>query len=207
MELYNNGFLELPQDIIKIWADNGYGKMVTRRQGNHNPRIISLPKEEDKGKHGLYYHVSFYDLQAANHMTMLPNSVDFVQQELYEVLKRDINDYWIVNCSNIKPHVYFLDFIAQIWRNGKMDISEHRETFIRNYYEVERVQEIATCIKDYSGIALKYGKYEDEHAGEQFSNHTVRILISQYMRDKKNRSDDLLWLTDASSFSDLSFTI
>ena len=41
MELYKDGFLKLPDDIIKIWADTGYGKMVSRRQGNANPRVLA----------------------------------------------------------------------------------------------------------------------------------------------------------------------
>lgn len=49
MELYRDGYLKLPDDVIKIWADNGFGKMVTRRQGNHNPRIPALPKENNTG--------------------------------------------------------------------------------------------------------------------------------------------------------------
>lgn len=32
MELYEQGHLELTKDIIKVCADNGFGKMVTRRQ-------------------------------------------------------------------------------------------------------------------------------------------------------------------------------
>ena len=55
--------LEPPEEVIKIWADNGYGKMVTRRQGNHNPRIPSLPATDFESAHGIYYHASFYDLQ------------------------------------------------------------------------------------------------------------------------------------------------
>ena len=105
MELYEQGYLELPQDIIKVRADNGYGKMVTRRQNNHNPRIPSMPDPEEKSPQGIYYHVSFYDLQAANHITMLPNSVEFVDGELNQVLENGGNDFWVVNCSNIRPHV------------------------------------------------------------------------------------------------------
>ena len=121
MTIYNHN-LYLPEDVIKIWADNGFGKMVTRRQENHNPRISALPNENDRGSHGIYYHASFYDLQAANHMTMLPNSAEFVCKELGEVIKRGMKDYWIINCSNVKPHVYFLDLIAKLWKNGKADI-------------------------------------------------------------------------------------
>ena len=59
LELYREGYLQIPEDVILIWADNGYGKMVSRRQGNHNPRVSALPTEGDKGRHGTYYHVSF----------------------------------------------------------------------------------------------------------------------------------------------------
>ena len=44
MELYKDGFLQLPADVIKIWADNGFGKMVSRRQENNNPRVPALPR-------------------------------------------------------------------------------------------------------------------------------------------------------------------
>ena len=102
MELYKDGFLKLPDDIIKIWADNGYGKMVSRRQGNANPRVPALPQQGNDGVHGIYYHASFYDLQAASHITMLPNSTEFVSQELTDVLIHGADDYWLINCSNIK---------------------------------------------------------------------------------------------------------
>ncbi len=202
MELYREGFLRLPGDVIKIWADNGFGKMVTRRQGNHNPRIPALPGEDDRGKHGIYYHVSFYDLQAANHMTMLPNTPELVQKELYEVLRREVRDYWIVNCSNIKPHVYFLDYIAQIWRDGSIDIVQHRKAYVRKYYGMEYEEEIAARLEGYPKYAVSYGRHGDEHAGEQFSNHVARILISQYMRNKNVGADELLWATDAESLKE-----
>lgn len=115
LELYREGCLQIPEDVILIWADNGYGKMVSRRQGNHNPRVSALPEEGDKGRHGTYYHVSFYDLQAANHITMLPNSMEFVEKELTDALRHGITDLWLVNASNIKPHVYPLSFIANLW--------------------------------------------------------------------------------------------
>ncbi|MDF2675529.1 MAG: hypothetical protein K0R09_3801, partial [Clostridiales bacterium] len=64
MELYKYGHIDLPDNVIRIWADNGYGKMVTRRMDLHNPRVPALPAEGDnENKHGIYYHASFYDLQ------------------------------------------------------------------------------------------------------------------------------------------------
>lgn len=202
MELYQAGFLKLPDDVIKIWADNGYGKMVTRRQGNHNPRIPALPKKEDTGRHGIYYHVSFYDLQAANHITMMPNKAQFIHDELKKVLSANVKDYWIINCSNVKPHVYFLDLIAQMWKNGDVNVEEHLKEYIEQYYGKDHVKEITECFKDYSNYALQYGEHEDDHAGEQFANHVARMLVSQFMKDKNSRAEDLLWATDAATLKE-----
>ena len=196
MELYQEKLLQLPEDVILIWADNGFGKMVTRRQENHNPRIPALPRERAEGRHGIYYHVSFYDLQAANHMTMLSNSPEFVKKELMEVRKRGMSEYWLINCSNIKPHVYYLDLLSLLWREGDADLEEHLQSYIAAYYGRENKREIASCFRRYFSSALAYGSHEDDHAGEQFANHVCRILVSQYMRDDKKRAMELLWATD-----------
>jgi hypothetical protein len=197
MELYKEGYLDLPADVIKIWADNGYGKMVSRRQMNHNPRIVALPPENDSGKHGIYYHVSFYDLQAANHITMLPNPPEFVADELGQVLRRGIDDYWIINCSNVKPHVYFLSVIARMWKEGMIDIPAHRSAYVSTYFGKESSAIIDECLKAYPKYAVAYGDCEDEHAGEQFTNHVPRMLLSQCMIDGNKRQEELVWATDA----------
>lgn len=193
MELYREGYLRLPEDVIKIWADNGYGKMVTRRQGNHNLRIEAMPEKSDRSCHGIYYHVSFYDLQAANHMTMLPNSPEFVKEELERVLEYGMKEFWLVNCSNIKPHVYYLDFIAEIWRKGKVSAAGQRKSYAEKYFGSSAEKTVSDCIKDYFSAAVSYGPNKDDHAGEQFTNHVSRILIHQFMNDRSRPSKDLLW--------------
>ena len=196
MELYQEGYLKLPEDVITIWADNGFGKMVTRRQWNHNPRIYALPVRPE-GRHGIYYHVSFYDLQAASHITMLPNSPEFIKQELEEVLQKDAKDYWIINCSNVKPHVYYLDFIAHMWKDGEINIEKQMEQYISQYYKTKETDRIKRCFRDYWKCAARFGEHEDEHGGDQFSNHVARVLVSQYMKNESERSEYMLWATDA----------
>ncbi len=192
MKLYKKGFLQLPDDVIKIWADNGYGKMVSRRQGNENPRVCALPEKKEEAN-GIYYHVSFYDLQAANHITMLPGRPEFVKRELMEVLEKGGDDFWIINCSNVKPHVYYLDFIARLWQKGDIRIERHRKEYVEKYYGSEGAGQIAERLKEYPQYAAAYGKEEDERAGEQFTNHVARILAAQYMKDHNKRSEELLW--------------
>lgn len=202
MELYQKGFLQLPEDVIHIWADNGYGKMVSRRQENHNPRIQALPLEGARGHHGIYYHASFYDLQAANHITMQPNSISFVQNELSEVLRRGANDYWIINASNIKPHVFYLDFISKLWQSGAVEEQEWLDHFVNEYYGTVEKEGIKKCYHDFASYAVAYGKHEDEHAGEQFVNHVPRMLMTQFIKNPQKQSEELLWASGDIGFEE-----
>ncbi|MFA9378198.1 MAG: glycosyl hydrolase 115 family protein [Lachnotalea sp.] len=208
MELYNQGYIKLPGQVIKIWADNGYGKMVSRRQGNNNSRVYALPDQDQKsGKHGIYYHASFYDLQAANHITMLPNSIEFVNNELNNVIDKGADDFWVVNCSNVKPHVYTLDAISQIWNDGRINVEKWSLNYIKNYYSNKQnefnkpessllFEQIENCYSKYYQCTVAFGDEVDEHAGEQFYNYTVRILASQWLISKYEESvNELHWAT------------
>lgn len=191
MELYEEGHITLADDIIKISADNGYGKMVTRRRDNHTVRISSMPKE--KITHGgIYYHVSFYDLQAANHITMLPNSVDFVNKELSEVIDKNATDYWVINCSNIRPHTYYLDAIRKKWFGENISDETHSRDFVRTYFEGNA--QISEAYSNYHNAMLAYGNEEDEHAGEQFYSENIRLLVHSFFNERFNGTPGLRWL-------------
>ena len=200
MELYQGGYLDIPETVIKIWADNGYGKMVSRRQENHNPRIPALPEPGAGGKHGIYYHVSFYDLQAANHITMLTNSEAFVCRELEQAVTRRADDFWVVNCSNVKPHVYYLWLIARLWsgagEEGGRDNTGSYGAYIDEYFSGEDTavrKKLAGCYHRYGECAVAYGEWEDEHAGEQFCNHGTRVLANQWLRNAQKTAAEFCW--------------
>lgn len=187
MELYQQGLIQLPENVIYIWADNGYGKMVSRRQGNHNPRVPALP-EKREGKHGMYYHASFYDLQAASHITMLPNSDVFVTEELERAYQAGAEEFLVVNCSNVKPHAFMLDAIARTW--GKQE-----EAYTELYFPRFSSQ-TANLYRDYFQAMLSYGPHEDDHAGEQFYHYTMRAICHGWMLGRLEEPEkDLVWLT------------
>lgn len=191
MELYEEGHITLADDIIKISADNGYGKMVTRRRDNHTVRISSLPKEPEKHG-GIYYHVSFYDLQAANHITMLPNSVDFVNSELSEVIEKNATDYWIINSSNIRPHTYYLDAVRKKWFGENISDKTHSSEFTDTYFNGN--PQIAKAYQDYHTAMIAYGKEADEHAGEQFYTENIRLLVHAFFNGQTQGTAGLKWL-------------
>lgn len=191
MELYSQGHIELSPEVIKVRADNGYGKMVTRRRDNHSARVSSMPVKGE-GSQGIYYHVSFYDLQAANHITMLPNSVDFVNRELSEVLANDGDDFWVVNCSNVRPHAYYLDAVRKKWFGRTVSDEEHSRSFADEYYGSS--EEAAECLREYPRAMIQFGEHEDEHAGEQFYTENVRIVANRFIKDRQAPTPALYWI-------------
>lgn len=197
MELYDGGYIDLDDDVIKVRADNGYGRMVTRRRDNHDARVSSMP-EKDGGRQGIYYHVSFYDLQAANHITMLPNSISFVDRELTEVLKNDGNDFWVVNCSNVKPHVYYLDAVRKKWLGESITDETHSNEFVSEYYGGER--DVKKALFEYPKAMIAYGKHEDEHAGEQFYTENARIIAHNFIIGNRGQINRLCWIAGEGDF-------
>jgi hypothetical protein len=199
--LYRDGYLDLPPGIIKVWSDNGYGRMVSRRQGGGNPRVHALPSDGDGGPHGIYYHCSFHDLQASNHLTMSPNSTGFLAAELEKVLEAGAGEYWIVNCGSVKPHLYTLDMVSEMWRNGHIDVNTWRLRYAQKYYGGEKAEEIAALFGEYASCTARYGPNEDDRAGEQIWHHPVRELLCRWMAGgAKNGLDSLVWLAGDAPF-------
>ena len=192
MELYDEGHIKLDPDIIKIYADNGFGKMVTRRRDAHAKRVKAMPVK-DGGSQGIYYHVSFYDLQAANHITMLPTSVGFVNSELNEVLSNDGNDLWIINCSNVRPHVYYLDAVRKKWLGEDISDKSHGKEFADEYFG--GIADAANALEIRPKYMLPYGENEDEHAGEQFYTENSRLIAHQIIADRTKACPHLNWFT------------
>jgi hypothetical protein len=180
-ELYKGGYIELPDDIIKIWADNGYGKMVSRRHGYINQRIPALPAPGDTGKHGVYYHVTFHDLQASNHLAMFPGPAEFIVSELSQAFDAGADEYLLVNCGNIRPHVYTLDLVSELWTQGRMDAAEHVEAFVRSYYTSQH-EAIVRLYRSYADQAIAYGPNEDDWAGDEFYHHPARKIIGHWLQ-------------------------
>ncbi|SDN84442.1 glycosyl hydrolase 115 family protein [Alkalicoccus daliensis] len=200
-ELYQQGVLDLPENVIKVWADNGYGKMVSRRHGNINERIPSLPAKEDQGKHGIYYHVTFHDLQASNHLTMFPSTIEFMKGELEQVLERRADDYWLINSGNIRMHLYHLDFIAEMWQKGGISPEKHLRRFVQRMFSAQQ-QEIESLYRAYPQHSISYGAKEDEKAGEEYYHHPARLITAHMVQGKGEQAEEkLYWLAEESSFT------
>lgn len=200
-ELYKEGHIDLPDDVIKVWADNGYGKMVSRRHGSLNLRIPALPEAGDSGKHGVYYHVTFHDLQASNHLTMFPSPAGFIRSELMQAFQAGATDYLLVNSGNIRQHVYMLDLVSELWRNGGAQEEHHLSGWTGRQFQNQQ-PEIARLYREYARLTIPYGPHEDDRAGDEFYHHPARKIVGRWMLGNNNKPDErLYWATGETAFA------
>ena len=117
---YNSG-LDLPEDVILMWAEDNQGQL---RQ---------IPTEAERarsGGAGVYYHVSVYG--APNSYLWLSTTPNV---HMYEELRRAYDTgqsaYWILNVGDIKPAEVSLEFFAALGRN----IDQYNDANMEDFYQ------------------------------------------------------------------------
>ncbi len=132
-----------------------------------------------------------YNLQETNHVTMLPTAVSEVSDELDKALKEDKNCFWAVKCSNVRPHVYFLDVIRKLWQGEVPDNESQAEAFVNEYFtECEEKEEIAALYMEYPQVMMcleESGKY----VGELYYTENVRLFCHQILVDRNSPAKGL----------------
>lgn len=196
VNFYRKGLLELPSGTIKLFADNGYGAMVTRRNGNDDPREISLPIPSDaSSENGMYYHVSFYDLQAANHLTPTPVSYSFISSSLNSAYESGIRSMIMVNVSNVKPHLSAISLLADFWRNGRADYLKSLSAYASLYF-TDTPDDFISYTERYADASHAFGTHEDNKGGDQAFAYPVRMLATAWVKGEE-RSPDFSFILDA----------
>ena len=201
--LYHDGHLRLPDDTIRIWGDNGYGVMVSRRQDLDNPRTPALPtaKESDH-QHGLYYHVNFHDLQASNQLTMLP-SPDLTTHQLSKAIQYGADSLVIVNSGNIRPHILTLGLVMELLNNTPHDddMQKLTEVYLESFgtrHFGNMAEEAMACYKQYFDSLWSTGKHKDEKAGDEIYYWTAKYLLQACLRScTQDTISELTWATPA----------
>lgn len=142
-----------------------------------------------------------YNLQTTNHVTMLPDSIVTVNRNLNDFLQKDGDECLMVQCSNVRPHVYFLDAVRKKWLGEELTESSHAEAFVNDYYsECEKKEEIAALYMEYPSVMM-CPKESSEFVGELFYTENVRLLSHQILVDKNNPAKGLLKIAETGSLS------
>ena len=90
---------------------------------------------------------------------MLPNTVDFVNRELSDVLENGGDDFWVINCSNVRPHTYYVDAVRKNWFGEDISDESHSKEFADDYFN--SAYDVSKCLAEYPKSTIKFGKNED----------------------------------------------
>jgi len=175
-------------EIVKQPAEQ-FGLYQTGRK--ENPDFIT----------DAYDDVFCYNLQPSNHVTMLPYSIDMVNSDWNEAVKAGRDCFWAIQCSNVRPHVYFLDAARKIWQGEEQTNASHAEAFVCDYFtECEDKEEIEALFMGYAEVMIHPEETED-YVGELFYTENVRLFCHQLLVDKSSPAKDLLKIAEIGSLT------
>ena len=131
------------------------------------------------------------NLQENNPLTMLPNTVSELTDELSVAIKDGQTCFWAIQCSNVRPHVYFLDVIRKVWQGEEPENESQAEEFVAEYFsECEDKEDLAALFVEYPQVMMHPA--ESKHCvGELFYTENVRMFCHQILVDKNNPAKGL----------------
>lgn len=116
--LYNNGDLEIPDDVTIMWTDDNYG--YVRQNANDAER-------ERDGRTGIYYHVSYYGYPTS-YLWLSTTQPGLIREELGKSYDMGADRIWILNVGDLKPAEKEIEYFARLARDVEgtraADISE-----------------------------------------------------------------------------------
>ena len=131
------------------------------------------------------------NLQETNLITMLPSTVAELTEELNAVLKDNRTCFWAIQCSNVRPHIYFLDVIRKVWQGEETDNESQAEEFVAEYFsECEDKEEIAALFIEYPQVMMRLNE-SGTCVGELYYTENVRMFCHQILVDKNNPAKGL----------------
>jgi len=216
-ELYRAGHLNLDDDVIRVWSDNGFGAMRMRRRGViPEENVSTLPRPEDSAKpNGIYYHVNFHDLQISNHVVPLVDP-NLINEQFRILFDRAEITYLTLNVGNIRPHVFDIELIGKLARFDsprEQPVDEHYAAFCRKQFP-EQPDHVADMIRRYYETPFHYDSSDDAVAGEQVYHHCLRAGIRMTLKNEEKdatfgfiydrvtkRADCFKWLMEKAAAS------
>ena len=118
--LYNQGKLNIPDDVTIMWTDDNYG--YVRQNANDEER-------ERDGRTGIYYHVSYYGYPTS-YLWLSTTQPGLIREELGKSYDMGADRVWILNIGDLKRAEKEIEYFARLAR----DVDGTRETDIAEMY-------------------------------------------------------------------------
>lgn len=125
LPLYDDG-LDLPEDIMILWANDNYGYMR---------RFPSLEERKRKGGHGLYYHSSYW-APTDSYLATSSTPLTLMKNELMKSWDNGIRRMWIDNIGGLKPMEQEMEYFLYLaWHAGEPEANTDIEDYVAAWFD------------------------------------------------------------------------
>ncbi|PJM79716.1 glycosyl hydrolase 115 family protein [Bifidobacterium scaligerum] len=125
LPLYDDG-LNLPEDIMILWANDNYGYMR---------RFPSLEERKRKGGHGLYYHSSYW-APTDSYLATSSTPLTLMENELMKSWDNGIRRMWIDNIGGLKPMEQEMEYFLYLaWHAGEPEANTDIEDYVAAWFD------------------------------------------------------------------------
>lgn len=125
--IYNDG-LELPDDVMIMWADDNHGF------------IRNIPDAEERarsGGHGVYYHNSYWGPDDESYMWLNTMPLTLFYEEMSKAIRYEADTAWVINVGDIKPGEISMEFLLDYAFHANEYNDENVYTFIEKWAKRE----------------------------------------------------------------------
>ncbi|MDR1594973.1 MAG: glycosyl hydrolase 115 family protein [Prevotellaceae bacterium] len=179
-ELYQKGFLKLPEGVTIVWADNGAGFITDKPQVNVWNNQIA-PDEEGRVRKGdgIYYHTAMLNGRANQLSEMVPPAR--IYHEVLRFVKAGATMFFLDNVSDIRPVPMTTDCAMKLVWDATPYLNrsdeENQANFLNDWSHRQFGAKIA------GKAAANYAEYfHIPYIFEQESDHGLSSRINQVTR-------------------------
>jgi hypothetical protein len=181
--LYQQGFIKLPEGVILVWPDNGAGFICDKPQMSvyNNQTSPDETGRVQKGQ-GIYYHTAMMNGRANQLTEMVPP--ERIYHEILRFVKADATMFFLDNLSDIRPVPLSTGCAMKLVWDAKPYLNktdeENMADFLNDWsqrqFGSKLAAKIATNYNGYFNIP-----YIKEQASEFMIHSTLRWLIRTAM--------------------------
>ena len=182
-ELLRDGHLTLPDGVIPVYADNGYGAMRMRRQGLAPEQHVSSLPPAGAEPVGVYYHVQFHDLQAASKLVSVI-SPELIGEQTRQLFDRGGLRYVVNNIGPLQGVLLPAELVARVLSRGPLAEAGVRG-FIAEFvsrYLPDHVEQTERVLEAFYAAPARFGALADQVAGDQIHHDPVCAAIRGVLR-------------------------
>ena len=171
--LVHQGDLTIPPEVIRVWADTGYGYL------------------QDDGQvaagEGAYYHVAMMNGRANQLSEMVP--VDRIASELGRYIKAGATQYVLLNTSDIRPVTMTTRSLMEIaWKGslaggGGDATDKYYHDWAKEEFGARAADVVAEVYKEYFKAPAHDDATPPHEYGDQLYHTEARELLLTYMTD------------------------